>query len=99
MFGEKGEAIKLTDSAREAATIIDKEATFEGKMTFQCSVVIQGKFKGEIFSDGTLIVGEGGLVEGQVEIGKILIQGDVRGNIHAKDRIEINAPAVVQGDI
>lgn len=99
MFGEKGEALKLTDQAREAATIIDKEATFEGKMTFQGSVVIQGKFKGEVFSDGTLIVGEGGLVEGQVEIGKIFIQGDVRGNIHAKERIEINAPAVVQGDI
>lgn len=99
MFGEKGEAIKLTEQAKEANTILDKEASFEGKMTFQGSVVIQGKFKGEIFSDGVLIVGEGGYVEGQIEIGRILIQGDVRGNIRAKERIEINAPAVVQGDI
>jgi cytoskeletal protein CcmA (bactofilin family) len=99
MFGEKGEAIKLAESSREISTVLDKECTFEGKMTFEGCVVIHGKFKGEIFSEGSLIIGEGGYVEGHIEIGNIQIQGEVRGNISASQKIEINAPAVVQGDI
>ena len=99
MFGEKGEVLKLPELSHEVSTILDKDSTFEGKMTFEGCVLINGKFKGEIFSDGVLIVGEGGVVEGQIEIGQIEIKGEVRGNITAKDKIEINAPAVVQGDI
>ena len=98
MFGDKNEAIKLTDTLN-VSTVLDKESTFEGKMTFEGCVVIHGKFKGEIFSDGNLIIGEGGFVEGKIDIGNIQIQGEVRGNIHAKEKIEILAPAVVQGDI
>lgn len=99
MFGEKGEAIKLSDYPKNVSTILDKESSFEGKMSFEGVVIINGKFKGEIFSDGSLIVGEGGYVEGKIEIGGIQIQGEVRGNIIAKEKIEIVAPAIVQGDI
>lgn len=99
MFGEKGEALKMSDYSREISTILDKESTFEGKLTFQGCVIINGKFKGEIFSEGSLIIGEGGFVEGHIDIGSIQIQGEVRGNIVAKEKIEINAPAIVQGDI
>ncbi|HBF13236.1 MAG TPA: hypothetical protein DDW49_07605 [Deltaproteobacteria bacterium] len=98
MFGEKGEALKLADN-QTVSTILDKECTFEGKMTFEGTVIINGKFMGEIFSDGNLYIGEGGYVEGKIEIGSIQIQGEVHGNIIAKNKIEINAPAVVQGDI
>ncbi len=99
MFGEKNEAVRLTDMSDEISTVLDKESSFEGKMTFEGTVLINGKFKGEIFSDGSLVIGEGGYVEGTIEIGRIQIQGEVKGNINAKEKIEINAPAVVKGDI
>ncbi|MBX7147571.1 polymer-forming cytoskeletal protein [bacterium] len=99
MFGDKAEDLRSDTITPKVSTILDKESAFEGKMTFEGCVVINGKFKGEIFSEGTLIIGEGGYVEGTIEIGRIQIQGEVRGNINAKDKIEINAPAVVQGDI
>ncbi len=101
MFGDKNEAVRFTgsDIPSEISTVLDKESAFEGKMTFEGTVLINGKFKGEIFSEGNLVVGEGGYVEGTIEIGNIQIQGEVRGNIVAKERIEINAPAVVTGDI
>jgi cytoskeletal protein CcmA (bactofilin family) len=100
MFGDKNEALKMVDlNNATVSTILDKDSSFEGKMTFEGAVLINGKFKGEIFSEGALIVGEGGYVEGQIEIGQIQIKGEVHGNIIAKQKIEINAPAVVQGDI
>jgi len=98
MFGEKSDS-KIIDPAKNISTVLDRESAFEGKMTFDGTVLVNGKFKGEIFSEGTLIIGEGGFVEGKIEIGSIHIQGEVHGNIIAKDRIEIAAPAVVQGDI
>lgn len=97
MFGDKVENTKGSD--RLVSTVLDRECSFEGKMTFEGTVIINGKFKGEIFSDGHLIIGEGGYVEGKIEIGSIQIQGEVRGNILAKEKIEVLAPAVVQGDI
>lgn len=98
MFGEKTDKIESKLDGK-VTTILDKDSAFEGKMTFEGSVLINGKFRGEIFSDGNLMIGEGGYVEGRIEIGTIQIQGEVRGNILAKNKIEILAPAVVQGDI
>lgn len=99
MFGDKAEAEKLEGVSSDVTTILDKECSFEGKMTFEGTVAVYGKFKGEVFSEGKLVIGEGGYVDGKIDIGVIEIQGEVRGNIKAKEKIEINAPAVVQGDI
>jgi len=99
MFGDKSEAIKLDDKEVHVSTVLDKDSAFEGKLTFEGYVLINGKFQGEIFSDGGLIIGEGGTVEGRIEVASIQIQGEVKGNIIAKDKIEINAPATVRGDI
>lgn len=99
MFGEKGEAVRLETTSPGVTTILDKECSFEGKLTFEGTVAIYGKFKGEIFSEGELVIGQGGHVEGKIDIGTIRIEGEVKGNIKAKEKIEINAPAVVQGDI
>ena len=58
-----------------------------------------GKFKGEVLSDGTLLVGEGAYVEAKVEVGEIIISGAIVGNIKATRAIEIHAPGRVKGDL
>lgn len=100
MFREKGEeAMHYNVVDSENTTIIREDASFEGKMVFDGNVMVNGKFKGEIISAGELTVGTGGLVEGVLQIGTINIFGEVRGNIKAKQKIVINAPATVKGDI
>ncbi len=97
MFGEKDRALKLV--SEEAMTLLDKGAEFEGKLTFEGKVQINGRFRGEIFSEGTLLIGEGAQVDAKIEIDTVIIQGQVTGNIVAKRRIEMHPPAVVKGDI
>lgn len=97
MFGDKDRALKLIDG--EPMTLLEKDAQFEGKLTFEGRVQINGKFRGEIFSEGTLIIGEGAEVDAKIEIDTIIIQGRVSGTIEAKRRIEMHPPAVVQGEI
>src|SRR3954467_10241824 len=85
--------------AGEITTLLGRGATFEGKLTFEGTVRIDGRFKGEVFSDDTLVIGEGAVVEAQIDIGEVIVQGTVVGNIVAKRSIEIHAPGRVKGDL
>lgn len=83
----------------EITTLLGRGATFEGKLTFEGTVRIDGRFKGEVFSDDVLVIGEGAIVEAEIDIGEVIIQGTVVGNIKAKRSIEIHAPGRVKGDL
>jgi cytoskeletal protein CcmA (bactofilin family) len=83
----------------EITTLLGRGAAFEGKLTFEGTVRIDGRFRGEVFSDDTLVIGEGALVEAEIDIGEVIIQGTVVGNIKAKRSIEIHAPGRVKGDV
>src|SRR3954468_14463700 len=83
----------------EITTLLGRGAAFEGKLTFDGTVRIDGRFKGEVFSDDVLVIGEGAHVEAELDIGEVIIQGTVVGNIKAKRSIEIHAPGRVKGDV
>ena len=78
---------------------LGKDTEFEGKLSFTGAVRIDGRFKGVIFTEGTLILGEAAVVESDIEASHIIISGEVHGNILAKSRIEIHAPGRVFGNI
>jgi cytoskeletal protein CcmA (bactofilin family) len=83
----------------EITTLLGRGASFEGKLTFEGTVRIDGRFKGEVFSDDVLVIGEGAHVEAEIDIGEVIIQGTVIGNVKAKRSIEIHAPGRVKGDL
>jgi cytoskeletal protein CcmA (bactofilin family) len=62
-------------------------------------VRIDGRFKGEINTEGTLIVGETALIDSDIHASNVIISGEIRGNIVAGEKIEIIAPGKVFGDI
>ncbi len=72
---------------------------FEGKLTFNDAVRIDGTFKGEIESEGMLIVGETAMLHSEIRVSHIIISGEIHGNIVANTRIEIHAPGKVYGNI
>ncbi len=86
-------------AAGEITTLLGRGATFEGKLTFEGTVRIDGRFKGEVFSEDVLVIGEGAHVEAEIDIGEVIVQGTVVGNIKAKRSIEVHAPGRVKGDL
>jgi len=52
---------------------LGKDTEFEGKLTFHGTIRIDSHFKGEISADGSLIVGEGAIIEANMHISYILI--------------------------
>jgi cytoskeletal protein CcmA (bactofilin family) len=87
------------DAASEINTLLGKGSEFEGKLTFEGTVRVDGKLSGEVFSDDVLVVGEGAEVHAEIDIGEIIVQGTVIGNIRAKRAVELHAPGKVRGDI
>jgi len=83
----------------EINAFLGKDTEFEGKLTFRGAVRIDGHFTGEIFTEGTLIVGESANIESDIHVSHIIISGEIRGNIIADDKIEIHAPGKVFGNI
>jgi cytoskeletal protein CcmA (bactofilin family) len=92
-------AARAQGALGEINTLLGKGTTFEGKLTFEGTVRIDGKLKGEVFSDDVLIIGDGAYVEAEIDIGEVIIQGTVVGNIRAKRSIEIHAPGKMKGDL
>jgi cytoskeletal protein CcmA (bactofilin family) len=86
-------------SAQPVTTLLGKGSEFEGKLSFEGTVRVDGKMTGEIFTEDVLVVGEGAEVNAEVTVGAIVIQGIVRGNITAKRSVEIHNPGKVKGNI
>ncbi len=99
MFGDRRDGGHEITETGPISGLLEKGCEFEGKLTFEGTVRLNGKFIGEIFSEGTLIVGEGALIDARVSVGSIIVHGEVKGSIKAGDRIEMHAPAVVRGEI
>ena len=83
----------------EITTLLGRGSEFEGKLTFEGTVRIDGKLSGEIFSEDVLVVGEGAMVNAEIDVGVIIVEGNVTGNIRAKRAVELHAPARVKGNI
>ena len=84
----------------EMTAFLGKDTDFKGKLTFHGTVRIDGHFKGEISStNGTLIIGEGGVVDANVHISYVVISGEIRGDVIADKMIDILEPGKVFGNI
>ena len=103
MFGgkpmsSKGDS-KTSPVPDEISAFLGKETAFEGKMNFQGVFRLDGKFEGEIFESGTLVVGESAVVKGKADVNTIVIHGLVEGDIHAKVRAEIHPTGKLYGNL
>lgn len=87
------------EATGEINTLLGRGSEFEGKLTFEGTVRIDGKLSGEIFSEDVLVVGEGAEVHAEIDIGEIIVQGTVVGNIRAKRAVEVHAPGRIKGDV
>jgi cytoskeletal protein CcmA (bactofilin family) len=83
----------------EITTILGKGSEFEGKLQFEGTLRIEGVYSGQIMSDSILVVGEGARVNAEIEIGTIIVNGQVQGNIRAKQGVEIRGHGRVTGNL
>jgi cytoskeletal protein CcmA (bactofilin family) len=79
--------------------LLGRGSEFEGKLTFEGTVRVDGKFTGAIVTNDVLVVGEGAKVAAEITCGTIIIHGEVTGNVKARTAIEMHSPAKVRGNV
>lgn len=86
-------------AAERVSSFLDQGTEFDGKLAFQGAVRVNGKFSGEIFSDGILYVGEQGAVNAEIQVDTVIVSGEVTGDVTAKSKVELQSSARVRGNI
>ena len=86
-------------SKNEICAIIEEGCRFEGNLSFNGIVRISGIVTGSIFSNDTLIISEGAVINADINANIILISGAVKGNVKATSRVEIRRPARFEGTV
>ncbi len=90
------------DSAAEKGEIkafLGSGSQFEGTLVFEEVVRMDGTFSGRITSKDTLIVGETANLQAEVTVGTLILSGRFKGTISATRKVELRAPAEVEGAI
>ncbi len=86
-------------AGEEWTGFIDQGVALEGTLQINGTFRVDGKVKGNIISDQTLVLGDNAKVEGQIEGNRVVISGRFDGIIFAKGRVEIQPKGVVTGEI
>jgi cytoskeletal protein CcmA (bactofilin family) len=99
--GRDGQPIAESASGGVGAltAFIDQGSEFSGKLSFRDTVRIDGRFEGEIASDNTLIVGETGQVQANINSEIVIVSGEVRGDINAQRQVTLHKTARVFGNL
>ncbi len=78
---------------------IDRGSHFSGELTFEETFRIDGRFEGKIRSGSELILGDSAEVSAEIEVGRLSVNGTLRGSVHAFERIELLARSRVYADL
>ncbi len=83
----------------EICAIIEEGCKFEGNLSFSGVVRIAGVVSGSVYSNDTLIISEGAVINADINANVVIISGSVKGNIKASSRVEIRRPARFEGTV
>ena len=85
--------------AEKVNTVLSDTTSFNGVMRFKTSLKINGTFKGEIISEGFLIIGEGAKVNANIKANSVIIAGEVKGDVEAREKLEMLSTGRLYGNI
>ena len=78
-------------------TVVDAGTRFDGLVSFQGAVRVEGLLVGQVVANGTLWLAEQGELRGRIEADEVMVEGVCDGEIEARQRIELRPTARVRG--
>ena len=110
MFGNKSKEPLFTEEVRtpvrtsypssneKVLTLISEGCKFDGNLSSPSTTKIDGHVVGNLRGESGIIIGEKGIVEGNVNAVEVIVYGNVRGNIKAH-KLELKKTGSLNGDI
>lgn len=92
-------APQANEATGDIIAFVGKGVEFKGTISYSGTVRIDGYLDGEIHTDGVLLVGDEAVIQAKVTAGTIVCKGKITGDISAKERVKLRAPAVFNGSM
>lgn len=95
MFGKK--------SQPPIKSLIAQGTRIEGSMKFDEGLRVDGEVFGDVHASGEgaslLVISEAAVVQGEIQADHVIINGTVRGPVHARELLELQPKARIEGDV
>src|SRR5208282_912204 len=78
---------------------VGRNVNVSGKLIFHEPIRIEGRFRGEVRSPDLVVVGEEGMIEGKVFAARLLVMGELRGDVVGCERMVLGPRAKFFGNI
>lgn len=86
-------------SARPLSALLGKGATYQGDMTFEGRVRVDGIYRGRICTEDTLEIGEGGRVEGDIDVAFLVVAGEANGGVRVRQKLILERTGLLKGRV
>jgi cytoskeletal protein CcmA (bactofilin family) len=96
---KRDELNSVPSASGDLNALLGRGSEFEGKLTFEGTVRIDGKFTGTIVTNDVLVIGEGAKVNAEINCGTVIVHGEINGNVKAKSAVELHHPARMRGNV
>lgn len=89
---------KKTDNS-ELNAFLGVGTEYRGKLDFVGTVRIDGRFEGEISTDGDLVLGRKASIDGTVRVGRLTSCGEIRGDVFVKEKAVLEKTSRITGSL
>ncbi len=89
----------MSTMGNASKNVLNSDVEIKGNLKFAGELAFEGKLDGEIQTDGTLNLGDGAVINGNINAANVVVRGKINGNITAKEKIDIKAKTELFGDI
>ncbi len=87
------------DGQENVSAFVGRGVEFKGTIIYDGTIQIDGILEGEIQTSGCLLVGDGAVLTAKVSAGVVISKGTITGDIVAKEKVDLRAPAVLNGSV
>ena len=99
MWGKKDQSVSEAP-AGTGTTLISEGTEIRGDIRFRGVMHVEGRILGDVWAnEGTFRLVEGGVVEGDIKAPHVIINGSVKGDVRATEKLELASKAVISGNV
>ena len=78
---------------------LGSDALFKGTLSFEGTVRIDGRFEGTVQTNDTLVIGETGDMQADIDVGILVCKGKLKGTVVASKKIEMHPASKIAGNV
>ena len=78
---------------------LGSDALFKGTLSFEGTVRIDGRFEGTVQTNDTLVIGETGDMQADIDVGILVCKGKLKGTVLASKKIEMHPASKITGNV